>query len=234
MPMQYSRTPLIARDDCGYTHKRFDPGQQRRLMVSEQLMGRGISDVAVLKAMAEVPRHLFVDEALRDRAYEECSLPIGYGQTISQPFTVALMSQLLLLEKGMRILEIGTGSGYQAAILSAMGCRVYSIERRLELYLKTRELLQRLRIPRVSLFHRDGTLGMPDAPPFDRIIVTAGGPEIPPPLIDQLEDGGILLLPIGTRQGDQRLVRLHKNNGEQQVEDFGPVAFVDLIGNHGW
>ncbi len=150
-------------------------------MVREQLQARGISDPAVLQAMSIVPRHLFVQEALRVQAYEDTPLPIGYGQTISQPYIVALMSQLLEVEQGMRVLEIGTGSGYQAAVLASMGCTVFTVERMRELYQNTAVLLQQLGLRGIYMQRRDGTLGMPEAAPFDRIIVTAGGPEIPNP-----------------------------------------------------
>lgn len=210
-----------------------DPKRSRDRMVRE-LQARGIDDATVLAAMAAVPRHLFVQEGLRAQAYEDTSLPIGCRQTISQPYTVALMSQLLEIERGMRILEIGTGSGYQAAVLASMGCTVFTIERLRELYSAANELLRHLGYRGIHAQRRDGTLGMSEAAPFDRIIVTAGGPEIPQPLVDQLGEGGILLIPVGTRPLTQRLMRLRKEQGRELCEDLGPAMFVDLVGDHGW
>ena len=175
-----------------------DPRRLRLRMVRE-LAARGITDGRVLDAMSRVPRHLFVPEGLRSRAYEDCPLPIGYGQTISQPSTVALMSQMLETSPGMRVLEVGTGSGYQAAVLAAMGCTVYTVERLKELYQSARALLQQLDLRAIHMQRSDGTLGMPAAAPFDRIIVTAGGPQIPRPLLEQLAVDGIMLIPVGAR-----------------------------------
>jgi protein-L-isoaspartate(D-aspartate) O-methyltransferase len=211
-----------------------DPKRLRLRMVREQIEARGINDPAVLGAMAAVPRHLFVQEALRAQAYEDTPLPIGYGQTISQPYIVARMSQLLEVERGMRVLEIGTGSGYQAAVLCAMGCTVFTVERMRELYLNTSSLLRQMGLRGIHMQRRDGTLGMPEAAPFERIIVTAGGPEVPRPLVDQLEEGGILLIPVGEKPRTQRLLRVRKEQGRTSTEDLGPVVFVDLVGDHGW
>lgn len=210
-----------------------DPRRLRRRMV-EALVARGISDADVLSAMGQVPRHLFVQEALRAQAYEDTSLPIGYGQTISQPYSVALMTQMLEVRRGMRVLEIGTGSGYQAAILASLGCTVFTVERLRELYLMARALLRQLGLRGIHMQRGDGTLGMPGAAPFERILVTAGGPEIPPPLVEQLEDNGIMLIPIGERPRSQRLIRVRKSQGRVSREDLGPAVFVDLVGNHGW
>lgn len=211
-----------------------DPKRLRRRMVREQLEARGISNPAVLAAMAAVPRHLFVQEALRAQAYEDTPLPIGHGQTISQPYIVALMSELLEAERGMRVLEIGTGSGYQAAVLATMGCTVFTVERLRELYQSAGLLLRQLGLRSIHMQRHDGTLGMPDAAPFERIIVTAGGPEIPRPLVDQLDEGGIMLIPVGARPRTQRLMRLRKERGSIRSEDLGSVIFVDLVGDHGW
>ncbi len=211
-----------------------DPLRLRLRMVEEQLKPRGIQRPDVLRAMATVPRHLFVQEALRAQAYEDTSLPIGYGQTISQPYTVALMTEMLETEAGMRILEIGTGSGYQAAVLAALGCTVYTVERIRELYRITGALLRQLGIRGIHMLREDGTLGLPAAAPYDRIIVTAGGPKIPQPLVDQLEEGGILLIPVGDKPRAQRLVRVRKRRGRVIQEDLGAAVFVDLVGNHGW
>lgn len=206
----------------------------RDRMVREQIAARGITDPAVLHAMKTVPRHLFVEEGLLPRAYGDHPLPIGFGQTISQPHIVALMSQLLEAEAGMRVLEIGTGSGYQAAVLDAMGLDVYTVERLRELYFRTSSLFMRLRLLSIRMKLDDGTLGWPDAGPFDRIIVTAGGPEIPEPLIAQLADPGILVIPVGEGRAAQKLVQVRKTDGKVTVETKNSVAFVDLVGKHGW
>lgn len=198
------------------------------------LRARGISAQAVLAAMHTVPRHAFVPEALRFQAYEDTPLPIGYGQTISQPYTVAFMSELLLVEKGMHVLEVGTGSGYQAAVLATMGCTVFSIERLVELYRRTQPLLRRLGFRSIHMQRGDGTLGCPQAAPFDRIIVTAGGPKIPEPLIQQLDENGILLMPVGEKQRIQQFIRVRKVRGVLYEETFGQTAFVNLVGSYGW
>ena len=210
-----------------------DPRRLRLRMVRE-LAARGITDGRVLDAMSRVPRHLFVPEGLRSRAYEDCPLPIGYGQTISQPSTVALMSQMLETSPGMRVLEVGTGSGYQAAVLAAMGCTVYTVERLKELYQSARALLQQLDLRAIHMQRSDGTLGMPAAAPFDRIIVTAGGPQIPRPLLEQLAVDGIMLIPVGARPRTQRLMRIMRRQGRLCSEDLGPAVFVDLMDDHGW
>ncbi len=214
-----------------------DPRRLRQRMVdglARQLAQRGVEAPAVLAAMGSVPRHLFVEEALRAHAYEDTPLPIGFGQTISQPSIVALMTAMLGPEPGMRVLEIGTGSGYQAAVLAAMGCTVFSLERMQKLHNATRSLLHSLQISAVRTYCRDGTKGLPLAAPFERIIVTAGGPEVPAPLLDQLAEGGILVIPVGSRPRTQRLLRVRKHLGRTDTEDLGPVIFVDLVGDHGW
>lgn len=211
-----------------------DPKRLRRRMVQDQLIARGILAQPVINAMLEIPRHCFVPEALQSQAYADTPLPIGYGQTISQPYTVALMSQYLNVESGMRVLEVGTGSGYQAAILAKMGCTVFSIERIPELYAQTKELLHRLDLRSIHLLRRDGTLGLPEAAPFDRIIVTAGGPKIPAPLVEQLDEDGIMLVPVGERPRSQRLTRIMKQGNTIREEDLGHAVFVDLVGDHGW
>lgn len=204
-------------------------------MVSDQLIPRGITDKSVLAAMRKVPRHLFVPEALAAKAYGDHPLLIGFGQTISQPYIVAIMSQLLHAQPAMKVLEIGTGSGYQAAILAEMGLEVYSVERLHELYSLTSNLLMRLRYRTIRLKLADGTEGWPESSPFDRIIVTAGGPSVPRPLVDQLADPGMMVIPVGNeRRGRQRLVLVHKKNGTVSREEREIVAFVDLVGNHGW
>ncbi len=206
----------------------------RDRMVREQLAARGITDQAVLSAMRKVPRHLFVAEALAGKAYEDHPLPIGLGQTISQPYIVAVMSQLLQAKPGMRVLEIGTGSGYQAAVLAEMGLEVYTVERLRELYDRTSSLLMRLRYRTVRLKLSDGTEGWPESGPFDRIIVTAGGPSVPRPLVEQLADPGLMVIPVGEERRGQRLVLVRKENGAIVQEGHERVAFVDLVGSHGW
>lgn len=211
-----------------------DLRRNRERMVREQIEARGIRDPAVLAAMRTVKRHLFVTDALYACAYEDTPVPIEHGQTISQPYIVALMSELLEIRPGMRVLEIGTGSGYQAAVLAAMGANVYSVERIRELFLATRDLLRNLGIRNVHMKYDDGTLGIPEAAPFDRIIVTAGGPGVPSPLLEQLDEPGILLIPVGTQRRNQHLIRILKNQGRLSKENKGAVSFVDLVGNHAW
>ena len=211
-----------------------DPKRLRRRMVREQLEARGINDAEVLAAMSAVPRHLFVQEALRAQAYEDTPLPIGYGQTISQPYVVALMSQMLEVRRGMRVLEIGTGSGYQAAVLAELGAEVYTVERIRPLYEQARARLDALRYDRVRLKLDDGTLGWPDEAPFDRIVVTAGGPRIPEPLLAQLADPGRMVIPVGASRRVQSLAVVVKENGRVTTQNMGDVVFVDLVGAHGW
>ncbi len=203
-------------------------------MVREQIESRGITDPAVLSAMRKVPRHLFVEEALRSQAYEDHPLPIGYGQTISQPFIVALMTAVLNVQPGMRVLEIGTGSGYQAAILAEMGAKVYSMERVQPLYSAALTRLNKMRYFSVHLKLDDGTMGWPEESPFQRIMVTAGGPDVPPPLLQQLDESGILIIPVGARQRSQELIRFVKKEGKIMKANLGAVMFVDLVGAHGW
>lgn len=210
-----------------------DPRRLREAMVRNQIESRGVSNPDVLAAMRTVPRHQFVQPALALHAYDDTALPIGYGQTISQPFIVARMCELLEPEPGMRVLEVGSGCGYQAAILSTLGCSVYGIERVREIYQQALRRMRALGLHRVHLHCGDGTLGLATAAPFDRIIVSAGGPEIPKPLLGQLADGGILLIPVGAPR-HQRLMRARKSGGRIQLEDFGAVIFVDLVGSHGW
>lgn len=206
----------------------------RERMVSQQLLPRGITDKAVLNAMATVPRHIFVPEALEPTAYDDRPLPIGAGQTISQPYIVALMTQLLALKPGMSVLEIGTGSGYQAAILHSMGVTVFTVERLREHYLAAQERLNRLGMRSLRMRLADGTLGWPEMAPFDRILVAAGGPDIPRPLVEQLADPGMMVVPVGKGRGTQQLVRVRRQHGRVGTQVCGEVTFVDLIGSHGW
>jgi protein-L-isoaspartate(D-aspartate) O-methyltransferase len=202
-------------------------------MVADQLETRGITDRRVLAAMGEVPRHLFVESALADRAYEDRALPIGERQTISQPYMVGLMTQALELTGGERVLEIGTGSGYQAAVLAHLASRVYSVERIKPLADRARELLDRLKLFNVVIKVFDGTFGWLEEAPFDAIIVTAAAPAVPQPLIDQLKEGGRLVAPVGDRL-DQRLVKLVKRSSGSRTTVLTDCTFVPLIGAHGW
>jgi protein-L-isoaspartate(D-aspartate) O-methyltransferase len=211
-----------------------DPKRSRSRMVRDQIQARGVSSVPVLSAMRKVPRHLFVEEALKPQAYEDHPLPIGQGQTISQPYVVAWMTELLDVSPGMKVLEIGTGSGYQTAVLAEMGALVYTVERVRELYEKARERLEAMGYGRVSFKREDGTLGWPENAPYDRILVTAGGPVIPEPLLEQLADPGLLVIPVGGERRSQDLMVVRKNGGRVTRENAGAVVFVDLVGLHGW
>ena len=211
-----------------------DPKRIREKMVQNQIAARGISDQEVLRAMRAVPRHLFVDEALQSQAYEDHPLPIGYGQTISQPYIVALMSSALSVQPGMKVLEVGTGSGYQAAVMAEMGGDVFTVERIKPLYQRTRKLFSELGYHYIKTKLDDGSAGWLEESPFDRILVTAGGPDIPQPLVSQLTDPGILVIPVGDTKRSQTLVRLSLQDGEIKTRDLGRVAFVDLVGKYGW
>ncbi|MBI4762351.1 MAG: protein-L-isoaspartate(D-aspartate) O-methyltransferase [Chloroflexota bacterium] len=205
---------------------------ERRLMVERQLRGRGISDRRVLDAFEAVPRHLFVPEEYRHLAYEDGPLPIGFGQTISQPFIVAYMTQLLDLTGKERVLEVGTGSGYQAAILSALTAEVHTIELIPALAERARATLAQIGVTNVSIHIGDGSLGWEAAAPYDAILVTAAGPRVPPPLLKQLADGGRMVLPVGERGA--QVLELWRREGEQfSQETLLPVAFVPLRGKEG-
>ena len=203
-------------------HRIFPDFKRQRARMVKLLEEQGITDEAVLAAMRTVRRHLFVPEALQGRAYEDHALPIGFGQTISQPYIVAFMSQLLEAKPGMKVLEIGTGSGYQAAVLRVR-----------ELYEAARELFPE-GSPGIRMKLSDGTLGWRVQAPFDRIIVTAGGPNLPLPLLEQLADPGIMAIPVGRARREQKLLRVSKREGRVTARAFGNVAFVDLVGDHGW
>jgi protein-L-isoaspartate(D-aspartate) O-methyltransferase len=205
----------------------------RARMLDEQLVARGISDPRVLAAMARVERHRFVDEALQTRAYDDRPLPIGEHQTISQPLMVALMTQALELEGHERVLEIGTGCGYQTAVLAELAANVFSIERISSLAAAARRLLDRLGYHRIAIRIGDGTLGWAEEAPFDAIVVTAGSPQVPRPLIAQLTAQGRLVFPIGEEEL-QTLVRIRKNEGGLHEEYFGDCRFVKLVGRYGW
>lgn len=202
-------------------------------MVDEQLLPRSIHDQKTLEAMRKVPRHLFVDEAMKDQAYGDFPLPIGNGQTISQPFIVALMTQALELKGHESVLEIGTGSGYQAAILSQICRKVYTVERIDSLLVQARKVFDSLHYFNILTKLDDGTNGWPEHGPYDAIIVTAGGPKVPEPLLEQLADPGILVIPVGDR-GVQDLRKVTKKDGEISEKTIELVRFVSLIGDHGW
>jgi protein-L-isoaspartate(D-aspartate) O-methyltransferase len=207
--------------------------RERARMVDEQIARRGITDERVLAAMRKVPRHLFVDEALRDRAYGDHALPIGEEQTISQPYIVALMTSLLRLTGREKVLEIGTGSGYQAAVLAELTRRVCSIERLPRLAQRARALLDGLGYANVWVRVGSGTLGWPDEAPFDRIVVTAGGPAVPPPLFEQLAPDGRMILPLGDAEG-QTLTVVENVNGTMKLTPHGECKFVRLVGKYAW
>jgi protein-L-isoaspartate(D-aspartate) O-methyltransferase len=210
-----------------------DKKKARQRMVEQQLRQRNITDERVLKAMQEVPRHRFVPEHLQNSAYTDGPLPIGDGQTISQPYIVAYMSQLLDLGPEDRALEIGTGSGYQAAILAHLAKRVYSVERIERLAEQARKTLRGIGINNVEVVVRDGSSGLPEHAPYAGIIVTAAAPQAPEPLKKQLADGGKMIIPVGSR-GGQVLERWTRRGDEFEVDQLSPVAFVPLLGNHGW
>ena len=193
-----------------------------------------IQDERVLQAMREVPRHLFVPDALKSQAYKDNALPIAARQTISQPFIVARMTELLELNNQSKILEIGAGSGYQTAILAKLVYKVFAIERVPQLASESHERFQRLGITNVNLCCGDGSLGWETYAPFDGILVAAGGPVMPEPLLAQLKIGGRLVIPIGEDQQSQRLIRVTRTERNFQTEDFGACSFVPLIGEHGW
>ena len=205
----------------------------RERMVEEQIVRRGITDKGLIAALLAVPRHFFVDDAMGGRAYGDHPLPIGAGQTISQPYIVAYMTEALGLHGTETVLEIGTGSGYQAAVLSRLCTQVYSVERMNSLLAGARKIFDKLRYYNIRSKLDDGTLGWPECGPYDAIIVTAGGPEIPEPLIDQLADPGRLVIPVGD-QHEQELQLLIKNNGQVDVSHLARVRFVDLVGEYGW
>lgn len=202
-------------------------------MVRTQIEARGVRDPRVLEAMRAVPRHRFVEPGHRARAYDDYPLPIAGGQTISQPYIVALMTEALSIRKNDRVLEIGTGSGYQAAVLAEMGAFVYSVERIPALAKQSRALIDELGYRNVMIRVADGTTGWIDQAPFDGIIVTAAGPDIPPPLLAQLADGGRLIAPVGDEFG-QELVLVTKSGEQLDRRSLGGVRFVKLIGTYGW
>lgn len=209
------------------------PFDEMRHKLVDHLRSKGITDNLVLKAIDTVPRERFVPQAIRARSYEDTALPIDDRQTISQPYTVAFMTQALMPAEGMRVLEVGTGSGYQSAVLSAIGCTVVSIERLPRLSLQARTILAKLGY-NVACRIGDGTIGWREGAPYDGIIVTAGAPDVPEPLARQLAIGGRMVVPVGS-QSEQTLYRVTRTADEHwNVEDLGPFKFVPLIGVEGW
>jgi protein-L-isoaspartate(D-aspartate) O-methyltransferase len=205
----------------------------RRAMVEAQIRKRGVTSQRVLEAMLSVPRHEFVPAEFRSEAYADKPLPIGEGQTISQPYMVAAMTEALELSGSERVLEIGTGSGYQAAVLSLLAREVISVERQTSLALDAQERLTDLGYANVHVHNGDGSAGFPDAAPYDAILVTAAAPEIPPVLGEQLREGGRLVIPVGS-QGSQQLVQARKENGELKSRVLFDCQFVPLLGRYGW
>lgn len=207
--------------------------KERLKMVEEQLVGRGVSDERVLAAMRKVPRHEFLPEAMRGMAYADNALPIGENQTMSQPYMVGLMTEFLALSGSERVLEIGTGSGYQAAVLAELCGKVYTVERVKVLAEKARAVLDHLGYRSIAIKVYDGTYGWKEMSPFDAIIVTAGSPEIPGPLVEQLKLGGRMVIPVGDRTG-QRLMKVVRTGQGPVIETSISCMFVPLIGAHGW
>lgn len=205
----------------------------REEMVRRQIEARGVTDPAVLEAMRRVPRHLFVSEALRDQAYGDYPLPIGEQQTISQPYIVAEMTQALALTRDSRVLEIGTGSGYQAAILAQIAYRVFTIERIRSLYLHARRLFDELKLFNIVTRYGDGSKGWEEESPFDAILLTAGAPRVPEVLLKQLKPGGRLVAPVGNEHV-QELVRVVREKTGFRETRLGGCRFVKLVGEHGW
>jgi protein-L-isoaspartate(D-aspartate) O-methyltransferase len=204
--------------------------RQRYVMVENQIAGRGVTDSRVLEAMRKIPRHLFVDESLMGKAYNDHPLPIGEGQTISQPYIVALMTDTLKLKSTEKVLEIGTGSGYQAAVLAEIVKEVYSIEIRERLVESSSKLLRELGYKNISVKYGDGYYGWEEHAPFDAIIITASANHIPPPLIKQLKDEGRLIIPLGSTLYHQTLTLVKKKGKELDVEQMGGVVFVPMVG----
>lgn len=219
------------RDDSAAQEREF--AHLRALMVERHIAGRGIRDPRILQAMREVPRHRFVPQVVASKAYGPGALPIGAKQTISQPWIVAKMIELLELKGNEKVLEIGTGTGYQAVVLSKLCAKVFSIERINELALKAAELFRELRVNNASVKVFDGTYGWSDQAPFDRIIVAAAAPQVPEPLVQQLTRTGKMVIPVGP-EGSQRLARVTRVGTGIQIEDCGSADFVPLVGKFGW
>ena len=204
-------------------------GEARKIRLIMDLRRSGVVDTRVLSAIERVPRELFVAAPFLDQAYENTALPIGKGQTISQPLVVALMTQALEVGERMKVLEIGTGSGYQAAVLAKLCRRVYTIERHKTLLAEAERRFRALHVHNVTAIAGDGIRGWPEQAPFDRILVTAAAGEVPKALLDQLAEGGVLVLPVGPPNGDQEVLRIRKQDGKHQVDRMFPVRFVPLV-----
>lgn len=208
-----------------YKHK----GLRRKL--TDKIKQKGIQDEAVLAAINHIPRHLFLDSGFLEYAYQDKPFPIGSGQTISQPYTVAFQTELLTIKKGDKVLEIGTGSGYQACVLAELGAKVFSVERQKKLYEKTKAILPKLGYHTIKCFYGDGNKGVPAFAPYDKILITAAAPELSEALISQLKPGGLLVVPFGTGEV-QQMIRLRKNEeGEMEQEEFGSFKFVPMLKN---
>ncbi len=212
---------------------RRDFKEQRDRMVKAHLIPRGIRNPLVIEAMRRVPRHMFVDDALVYEAYGDHPLPIGEGQTISQPYMVASMTELLELQGNEKVLEIGTGSGYQAAVIAEIVREIYTLERIETLAKRAEKILLGLKYNNIHIHIRDGTIGLPEYAPYSAIIVTAGSPDVPPPLFEQLEEGGRMVIPIADYFG-QTLVRVRKEKGKEIREKFYGCVFVPLVGEYGY
>ena len=206
---------------------------QREQMVQRQLLGRDIRDQRVLDAFRALPRHRFLPRRERRRAYQDRPLPIGRGQTISQPYIVALMTQLLKLQGNERVLEVGTGSGYQAALLAHLAAEVHTVERHANLAQRAETVLAELSLDNVHVHVADGSLGWPAAAPYQAILASAAAPEVPAPLLEQLEEGGRLVIPVGAGRS-QVLQRWYRDGDRYECDDLVPVAFVPMIGEFGW
>ncbi len=207
--------------------------ETERQELVDKISLKGISEKSVLKAIGDVERHKFVPEAMKHYSYDDVALPIGYGQTITQPFTVAFMTQSLKLNPGDKVLEIGTGSGYQAAILLKMGMEVYSIERNVDIFYRTRKLFDEMGL-RINTKCGDGTLGWEEFAPYDGILVTAGSPTIPNSLKQQLALGGRMVIPVGTKTSQRLKIVTKLDEDKFEIEEVPEFAFVPLIGREGW
>jgi protein-L-isoaspartate(D-aspartate) O-methyltransferase len=205
----------------------------REKMVQEQIIARGVTDARVIDAMRRVPRHLFVDAGLMSRAYDDCALPIGKKQTLSQPYMVARMTEALALTGAEKVLEIGTGSGYQTAVLAELCFNVFSVEKIHALSQSARALFDRLKYHNIALHVGDGTIGWSDHAPYDAIIVTAGAPTLPKPLLEQMALGGRMVIPVGDAQ-NQILLRITRDGAGYHQQELGDCRFVKLLGKYGW